>query len=78
MTLDRNPTNYFAETEQVAFHPGHLVPGIDVTDDPLLQARLLLATSERRRDSRLAPPLGPVSAHEGRARARRRARCWVS
>ncbi|WP_241031945.1 catalase [Rhodococcus koreensis] len=40
MTLDANPTNFFAETEQVAFHPGHLVPGIDVTDDPLLQARL--------------------------------------
>ena len=40
MELNRNPTNYFAETEQVAFHPGHLVPGIDVTDDPLLQARL--------------------------------------
>lgn len=40
MTLNANPTNYFAETEQVAFHPGHLVPGIDVTNDPLLQARL--------------------------------------
>jgi catalase len=40
MTLNANPTNYFAETEQVAFHPGHTVPGIDVTDDPLLQARL--------------------------------------
>ena len=40
MVLDANPTNYFAETEQVAFHPGHLVPGIDVTNDPLLQARL--------------------------------------
>lgn len=40
LTLDRNPTNYFAETEQVAFHLGNLVPGIDVTDDPLLQARL--------------------------------------
>jgi len=40
LTLNRNPTNYFAETEQVAFHPGHLPPGIDVTDDPLLQARL--------------------------------------
>ena len=40
MTLDANPTNYFAETEQVAFHPGHLVPGIEVTNDPLLQARL--------------------------------------
>ncbi|MFE9249807.1 catalase [Streptomyces sp. NPDC007088] len=40
LVLNRNPTNYFAETEQVAFHPGHLVPGIDVTDDPLLQGRL--------------------------------------
>jgi catalase len=40
MTLTHNPTNFFAETEQVAFHVGHLVPGIDVTDDPLLQTRL--------------------------------------
>jgi len=40
MTLEKNPSNYFAETEQVAFHPGHLVPGIDVTSDPLLQGRL--------------------------------------
>ena len=40
LTLTGNPTNYFAETEQVAFHVGNLVPGIDVTDDPLLQARL--------------------------------------
>ena len=40
MTLNANPANFFAETEQVAFHPGHLVPGIDVTDDPLLQVRL--------------------------------------
>ncbi|HEY6935082.1 MAG TPA: catalase [Marmoricola sp.] len=40
MVLNANPTNFFAETEQVAFHPGHLVPGIDVTDDPLLQVRL--------------------------------------
>ncbi|WP_328971764.1 catalase [Streptomyces sp. NBC_00239] len=40
MTLNANPSNYFAETEQVAFHPGHLVPGIDVTDDPLLAGRL--------------------------------------
>ncbi len=40
LTLDRNPTNYFAETEQVAFHTGHLVPGIEVTNDPLMQARL--------------------------------------
>lgn len=40
MTLNANPTNFFAETEQVAFHTGHLVPGIDVTDDPLLAARM--------------------------------------
>ncbi len=40
LTLDRNPTSYFAETEQVAFHTGHLVPGIEVTNDPLMQARL--------------------------------------
>ena len=40
MTLNRNPDNFFAETEQVAFHPGHIVPGIDFTNDPLLQGRL--------------------------------------
>ncbi|WP_134741303.1 catalase [Nocardioides sp. 503] len=40
LTLNANPTNFFAETEQVAFHVGHLPPGIDVTDDPLLQTRL--------------------------------------
>ena len=40
MTLNANPTNYFAETEQVAFNPSNLVGGIDVTNDPLLQARL--------------------------------------
>lgn len=40
MTLNRNPDNFFNETEQVAFHPGHLVPGIDLTNDPLLQGRL--------------------------------------
>jgi catalase len=40
MTLTRNPDNYFAETEQVAFHTGHVVPGIDFTNDPLLQGRL--------------------------------------
>ncbi len=40
MTLDRNPDNFFAETEQVAFCPSHIVPGIDFSDDPLLQGRL--------------------------------------
>ena len=40
MVLDRNPENFFAETEQVAFCPSHLVPGIEFSDDPLLQGRL--------------------------------------
>ncbi len=40
LVLHRNPENFFAETEQVAFHPAHLVPGIDFTHDPLLQGRL--------------------------------------
>jgi catalase len=40
LTLNQNPTNYFAETEQVAFHTGNLVPGIEPTNDPLMQARL--------------------------------------
>ena len=40
MVLDRNPDNFFAETEQVAFCPANIVPGIDFTDDPLLQGRL--------------------------------------
>jgi catalase len=40
MVLDRNPVNFFAENEQVAFCPTHVVPGIDFTNDPLLQGRL--------------------------------------
>ena len=44
MVLNRNPDNYFAETEQVAFHPGHLVPGIDFSNDALLQGRLFSYT----------------------------------
>jgi catalase len=40
MVLDRNPDNLFAETEQVAFCPANVVPGIDFSDDPLLQGRL--------------------------------------
>lgn len=54
MTLNRNPDNYFAETEQVAFHPGHLVPGIDFTNDPLLQGRLFSYTDTQL--SRLGSP----------------------
>ncbi len=44
MTLDGNPTNYFAETEQVAFCPSNLVTGIEPTNDPLLQGRLFSYT----------------------------------
>lgn len=39
LTLNRNPDNYFAETEQVAFNVTNIVPGIDFTNDPLLQGR---------------------------------------
>jgi catalase len=54
MTLNRNPDNFFAETEQIAFHPGHLVPGIDFTNDPLLQGRLFSYTDTQL--SRLGSP----------------------
>lgn len=40
LTLNRNPDNFFAETEQVAFLPSNIVPGIDFSNDPLLQGRL--------------------------------------
>jgi catalase len=40
MVLDRNPDNFFAETEQVAFCTAHVVPGIEFTNDPLLQGRI--------------------------------------
>lgn len=54
MTLNRNPDNFFAETEQIAFHPGHVVPGIDFTNDPLLQGRLFSYTDTQ--ISRLGGP----------------------
>jgi len=54
MTLNRNPDNFFAETEQVAFHPGHIVAGIDFTNDPLLQGRLFSYTDTQL--SRLGSP----------------------
>ena len=58
MTLNRNPDNFFAETEQVAFHPGHVVSGIDFSNDPLLQGRLFSYT-----DTQLSR-LGGVNFHE--------------
>ncbi|WP_249727547.1 catalase, partial [Bacillus paralicheniformis] len=44
MTLNKNIDNFFAETEQAAFHVGHVVPGIDFSNDPLLQGRLFSYT----------------------------------
>ncbi len=68
MALNRNPDNYFAETEQVAFCVSHVVPGIDFTNDPLLQGRLhsYLDTQLRRIGPNFAElpinrPLNPVS-----------------
>src|SRR3546814_8491249 len=40
MTLNRNVDNFFAETEQAAFLPSNIIPGIDFSNDPLLQGRL--------------------------------------
>ncbi|RZJ70616.1 catalase [Flavobacterium sp.] len=54
MVLNRNPDNFFAETEQIAFHPGHVVPGIDFSNDPLLQGRLFSYTDTQL--SRLGSP----------------------
>ena len=58
LVLDRNPDNFFAETEQVAFHPGHVVPGIDFSNDPLLQGRLFSYT-----DTQISR-LGGANFHE--------------
>lgn len=58
LVLNRNPDNYFAETEQVAFHPGNVVPGIDFSNDPLLQGRLFAYS-----DAQLAR-LGGPNHHE--------------
>jgi catalase len=58
MTLNKNTDNFFAETEQVAFHVGHVVPGIDFSNDPLLQGRLFSYT-----DTQLIR-LGGPNSHE--------------
>jgi len=78
MILNRNPDNFFAETEQVAFHPGHLIPGIDFTNDPLLQGRLFSYTDTQL--SRLGSPnfheipinrsINPVKNHQRDAHMR--------
>jgi catalase len=58
MVLDRNPDNFFAETEQVVFLPTNLPPGIDVSEDPLLQGRLFSY-----QDTQLSR-LGTVNFHQ--------------
>jgi catalase len=58
LVLDRNPDNFFAETEQVAFLPTNVPPGIDFSDDPLLQGRLFSY-----QDTQLSR-LGSVNFHE--------------
>ena len=77
LTLNRNPDNFFAETEQVAFHTGHVVPGIDFTNDPLLQGRLFsyIDTQLRRVGPNFAElpinrPLNPVCNNQRDAMAR--------
>ncbi len=77
MTLNRNPGNFFAETEQAAFHTGHIVPGIDFTDDPLLQGRLFsyIDTQLRRVGPNFAElpinrPLAPVHNNQRDAMGR--------
>jgi catalase len=72
LTLNRTPANFFAETEQVAFMPTNIVPGIDFSDDPLLQGRLFsyLDTQLKRLGSPNWPelpinrPLAPVSNNQ--------------
>jgi catalase len=58
MVLDRYPDNFFAETEQAAFVPAHVVPGIGFSNDPLLQGRLFSYT-----DTQLSR-LGSVNFHQ--------------
>ena len=58
MVLDRNPDNFFAETEQVAFLPTNMPPGIDFSEDPLLQGRLFSY-----QDTQLSR-LGTVNFHQ--------------
>ena len=58
LVLDRNPRNFFAETEQAAFLPTNMPPGIDVSEDPLLQGRLFSY-----QDTQLSR-LGSVNFHQ--------------
>src|ERR1700735_707085 len=67
MVLDRNPDNFFAETEQVAYCPANIVPGIDFTTNPLLKGRLFSYLDTQK--SRLAPAIS-ISCRSTRRNAR--------
>ena len=79
MTLDRNPDNYFSETEQVAFNTTNIVPGVDFSDDPLLQGRnfsypdtqLSRLGSLNFTEMPINQPLAPVSNNQREAHMRR-------
>ncbi|UQZ88291.1 catalase HPII [Deltaproteobacteria bacterium Smac51] len=72
MVLNRNPDNFFAETEQVAFCPANIVPGIEFSDDPLLQGRVFSYVDTQRHrlggpnfnELPINRPLCPVHNHQ--------------
>ncbi|SBV98072.1 hydroperoxidase HPII(III) (catalase) [uncultured delta proteobacterium] len=72
MTLNRNPDNFFTETEQVAFCPANIVPGIEFSDDPLLQGRVFSYLDTQRHrlgganftEIPINRPLCPVRNHQ--------------
>lgn len=78
LVLNENPQNYFAQIEQAAFSPSHLVPGAEPSADPVLQSRLFSYPDTHRH--RCAPPFPPTprlmppqARHELPAAARERA-----
>lgn len=66
LTLNRNPENYFAETEQAAFSPSHIVPGIDITPDRMLQGRLFSYPDTHRH--RLGPNYAQIPINQPQSR----------
>lgn len=64
MVLNRNPSNYFAEIEQVAFSPGHFVPGIEASNDKMLQGRLFSYPDTHRH--RLGPNYNQIPVNQAR------------
>jgi len=66
LTLNRNPENYFAETEQAAFSPSHIVPGIDITADRMLQGRLFSYPDTHRH--RLGPNYAQIPINQPHSR----------